>query len=150
MEVYSYKAMNDQGFIKFAGAIAATLTKSKAKDAILCIEDVTVTDRNNDWKSTQAARLIGEATYQFTKFKSKKPAKQALKKVTMQLAARKGSEAIKNALAKGAAIAIGVNGTPLDALPTHASMVEQRHGSFWLTNATSSGEFKYIAGEGRN
>jgi len=103
------KAMDEQGFIKFAGAIAATLTKSKAKDALLCIEDVAVTDRDNNWKATQTARLIVEATYQFTQFKSKKPAKQTLKKVTLQLAARKGSEAINKALAKGAAVATGVN-----------------------------------------
>jgi leucyl aminopeptidase len=103
------KTMNDQGFIKFANAIATTLSKSKSKDAILCIEDVAVTERDQCWKTTQTARLIGEAAYQFSQFKSKKPTKQSLQKITIQLTTRKGSDAIKNALLKGAAIATGVN-----------------------------------------
>ncbi|MDM3869954.1 leucyl aminopeptidase [Porticoccus sp. W117] len=100
-------ALNDQGFIKLVKAAAKKLVALKVKDALLCVEDLDVTGRDMAWRAQQAARLCGEAVYQFTKFKSKKPPKVALKKVTLQ--SSKGSATIKNALANGRAIASGVN-----------------------------------------
>ncbi|MGS2722522.1 leucyl aminopeptidase [Porticoccus sp. GXU_MW_L64] len=100
-------AVNDQGFVKLATGIAKKLIALKVKDALICIEGLDVNGRDMAWKTRQVARLCGEAGYQFTKFKSNKPPKTALKKVTLH--SSKSSAAIKNALAAGSATANGVN-----------------------------------------
>ncbi|UTW46251.1 leucyl aminopeptidase [bacterium SCSIO 12696] len=100
-------ALDDQGFVKLATSIAKRLTALKVKDALVCIESLEVTGRDMAWKTQQITRLCGEAVYQFTKFKSRKPPKTALKKVSLH--SSKSSAAIKAALANGAATASGVN-----------------------------------------
>ncbi|WIO73483.1 leucyl aminopeptidase [Porticoccaceae bacterium LTM1] len=101
--------LNDQSFNKVAGAIANKLMDLKVKDAVISIEDSAVKDRDHAWKAQQLARLIGEASYQFTKFKSEKIPARALKKVTLHASSAKGGEAVKKAMATGQATAKGVN-----------------------------------------
>ena len=101
------ETLNDQGFIKLVKSAAKKLVALKVKDAVLCVEDMDVGKRDMPWRAQQVARLCAEAGYQFTKFKSKKPPKTALKKVTLH--SSKGNAAIKNALANGQAIGNGVN-----------------------------------------
>ena len=99
--------LDGQGFIKLGTAIAKKLVSLKIKDALICVEDVAVKGRDMAWKAQQVSRLCGEASYQFTRFKSNKPAKITLKKVSLH--SSKSNAAIKQALVAGAAIANGVN-----------------------------------------
>ena len=100
-------SLNDQGFTKLAAGIAQKLVSLKIKDALICMEDTQVNERDMAWKAQQVARLCGEASYQFTRFKSNKPPKVTLKKITVH--SSKSSAAIKKALATGTATANGVN-----------------------------------------
>ncbi|MCV6604810.1 MAG: leucyl aminopeptidase [Porticoccaceae bacterium] len=100
-------ALDDQGFVKLATGIARKLVAMKVKDALVCVQDLNVGKRDMAWRAQQVARLCGEAGYQFTRFKSQKPPKTALKKVALH--SSKASAAVKNALAAGNAIASGVN-----------------------------------------
>ena len=100
-------ALDDQAFIKLATSAAQKLVSLKVKDAVICVEELDVSNRDMTWKTQQVARLCSEASYQFIKFKSSKPPKTALKKVTVH--SSRSSAAVKNALANGSAIANGVN-----------------------------------------
>lgn len=103
------EALNEQEFIKLASGIASQLIKLKVKDALLCLEEVAVKNRNLAWKARQVARVCSEASYRFTRFKSEKAPKQALNKVTLHVTNSKEQAAVRKALAFGKAVAAGVN-----------------------------------------
>ena len=101
--------INDQAYIKLATGIAKKLTELKVKDALMCVEDTTVVGRDLAWKAQQVARLCGEASYRFSKFKSEKIPASALRKVALHSSSNKGAATVKKALTTGNAVANGVN-----------------------------------------
>lgn len=102
---------SDSQFHRLAARIASQLTAANIKSATLCLDGLTVTGRDAAWQATQIARAVGESLYVFDRFKSKKDdnsRKSPPSKITLHIDG-KGGEAINRALAKGMAIARGVN-----------------------------------------
>lgn len=94
----------DKAIKKAAAAVKAT----PAKDAVLCLDDVTVTDRNEAWKASQSAKYFTDAVYQFTQLKSKKAPVINLKKVIYTVADKKQLKAVSSALTTGHSTAVGM------------------------------------------
>ncbi|MCK9563099.1 MAG: leucyl aminopeptidase [Bacteroidales bacterium] len=101
---------SDSQYHKLAARIAAQLAVPGIKSAALCLDGAAVPGRDMPWHATQVARAIGEALYVFDRFKSKKDEKKpALARVTLHSDGKAGGEAINRALAKGLALARGIN-----------------------------------------
>ena len=101
-------AVKEKDFLKVVKAIAAQLKGGHFKDAMICIDDVEVADRDHFWKVRQLVEAIEYSFYRFDEFKSKPAPASTLKKVTI-LTDRKGSKATKEAVEQGQAIAFGRN-----------------------------------------
>lgn len=100
--------MTPEQFLKIVGKAAGAIKASPAKDVSLYLDEVEVKDRDSQWKATQVARLVAEATYTFTQLKSKKATPPAVSKGLYALAARKSLAAAETGVATGVALATGM------------------------------------------
>jgi len=88
---------------------ANALRQSGARDALLCLTELSVPGRAADWAITQAVVITMEALYRFDQMKSKpESAQHALRVVSLKVGGRGGSNA-EAALAQGLATAHGMN-----------------------------------------
>ncbi|MCW7551941.1 leucyl aminopeptidase [Endozoicomonas gorgoniicola] len=101
-------AVKEKDFLKVAKAITAQLKSGTIKDAMICVDDIEVADRDHFWKVRQLVEAIEYGFYRFDEFKSKPAPAAVLKKVTI-ITDRKGSKPAKDAVEQGKAIALGRN-----------------------------------------
>lgn len=101
-------AIKEKEFLKMAKSIASQLKAGNIKDAMICIDDVEVANRDHFWKVRQLVESIEYAFYRFEEFKSKPTPAATLKKITL-ITDRKGSVSAKEAIDQGKAIAFGRN-----------------------------------------
>ncbi|WP_439135500.1 leucyl aminopeptidase [Pseudomaricurvus sp.] len=102
------EALTAEKFDKAIKKAAAAIKATPAKDATVCLDDVTVADRDDAWKAHQTAKHFTDATYQFTQLKSKKAPVINLKKLHYAIADKKLQKAVSAALTRGNATAIGM------------------------------------------
>jgi len=102
------QALNEQDFTKLTVAIANGVAKTPAKDTAICLEGITVQNRDTAWQAQQLSQAIVNQQYQFNPFKDKSKKPATLKKASFLVDTRKGAVDIESALASGAAIATGM------------------------------------------
>ena len=101
--------INEQEFTKITTSIAATITKTPAKDAAISLDGLTVTGRDAAWQAQQLAQAMACQQYLFNPFNDKNKKPVSLKKVSLLTESRKGADKIQSALKNGAAIANGMS-----------------------------------------
>ncbi len=72
--------MTADQFIKAITKAAIAIKATSAKEACLCLADIEVSGRDEDWKAQQSAKLLADGLYQFDQLKSKKSPTPSLKK----------------------------------------------------------------------
>jgi leucyl aminopeptidase len=102
------QALSAEQFNKVVQKVAATLKGSNSKDACLFIDEADVKDRDGEWKASQTAKLLVDASYRFTQLKSKKADPIKLKKGLYAVTEKKSLKAAQQGVANGQAIAEGM------------------------------------------
>ncbi len=101
--------MNERGFGRAIGAIAAALKASGARDAELYPDDIAFKGRDLAWKVRQATLLLANGEYRFELIKREQKDKPArLRAVTFNLPKRDARKA-RQAIAEGEAISHGMS-----------------------------------------
>ncbi len=105
------KELSDRAFRKIVQAAAKTLTSTKAKDALCCLAELPVPERELDWKVRQFIEALGHASYRFDQLKSKakEESKPTLAKVSFPCTNRGESALIRLGAIQGQAINRGID-----------------------------------------
>ncbi len=104
------KELNDRAYRKIVQAAAKVLTGTKAKDALCCLAELPVPERELDWKVRQFIEAVGHASYRFEQLKSKAKddKKPSLAKVNFPCTNRGESALIRLGSIQGQAINNGI------------------------------------------
>ncbi|MFJ1341042.1 leucyl aminopeptidase [Pseudomonas caricapapayae] len=101
--------LGDRSWRKVVSAVLAVLKGLNGSDAVLALDDVTVTGRDAFYgKSRLLAETLLDGEYVFDQFKSKKAEPRALKKITL-LADKAGAADVQRAVKHASAIAAGMS-----------------------------------------
>ncbi|MFO7594149.1 MAG: leucyl aminopeptidase [Pseudomonadota bacterium] len=105
------KELKDRSYRNIARAAAKTLLGTKAKDALCCLAELPVPERELDWMVRQFIEAVGHAAYRFDQMKSEKKDedKPVLRKVTFPHATRGEGALIKLGIVQGRAINDGID-----------------------------------------
>ncbi len=104
------KQLTPKDFIAVAAASARALQGSGATDALSYLSELEVAERTQAWKARQIVLAARDAVYRFDELKSgKKTPKQRLRRITVVVEARDQQSAAKAGVAKGSAIANGMD-----------------------------------------
>ncbi|MDH5353020.1 MAG: leucyl aminopeptidase [Gammaproteobacteria bacterium] len=104
------KDMNELVFNKVVNSMISALGESGAKDALVCLADIAIKDRDLNWNLRQAVILINSSQYCFDQMKSKKNAKKIkLQKITLQVLSKAGLKKADTAIQQGDAIGSGMD-----------------------------------------
>ncbi len=101
--------LNEQQYQSAIRALAKVLIKLPVKSATVALQQIDVAGRRDSWCAEMFARLITEASYLFTRFKSNKQKPSSLSRITLATTGGKGAQALKKSLAEGRATGEGVN-----------------------------------------
>lgn len=96
---------------KFKLIVQSAINKLKdtnSSDALLCLSEVQVKDKDIHWQARKIVELTDHTIYQFTEMKSKKPPAQSLKAVTIFILDKKSREVVNAAIDIGVAVSAGV------------------------------------------
>ena len=96
---------------KFKLIVQSAINKLKdtnSSDALLCLSEVQVNDKDIHWQARKIVELTGHATYQFTEMKGKKPPSPSLQAVAIFVLHKSSREAVNAAIDIGAAVSAGV------------------------------------------
>lgn len=96
-------------FSKLAAKIASLLTSLPVKNTAILFSDVVVAGRDDAWAAEDLAKKMSEGLYVFDQCKSKKQDRPKLAKLELHATSPGAARALDTALAKGAAIAAGIN-----------------------------------------
>lgn len=94
-------------YIAMLSHITEHLRKTKVKDAVLLLDEITVQERDNIWRAEIAAQMISNSLYHFDTLKKEKHT-HALKKLVWQHSEKKQQKTVEQALATGKSIASGM------------------------------------------
>ncbi len=102
--------MNEQAFIKVLQGVASTLENSGARDACSYLTDLSIKERDTEWKIRHSVLQIWQSRYQFERLKSVTPnQKKALRKLTLNVPEQRHQAKAKLAVQQGVAIAKGMD-----------------------------------------
>ncbi|MAL98940.1 MAG: leucyl aminopeptidase [Alteromonadaceae bacterium] len=101
------KELTVGGYRKLVAAAVGRLTDSACKHALLTLAEIPVLDRDEAWRVTLVTRVAEETIYRFSDYKSKKPAKQRLTQITVDVSG--SDKRLEQALKAGEAIGHGMN-----------------------------------------
>ena len=104
------KDMNELVFTKVVNNMISALGDSGARDALICLTDISVNSRDPDWNLRQAVILINSNQYNFDQTKSKKnDRKIKLQKIALQVQSKAGLKKGELAIQQGKAIGSGMD-----------------------------------------
>jgi len=105
------KELKDRSYRQVVEAAAKAVLATKAKDAINCLAELPVPDRELDWKVRQAIEAFGHASYRFDQMKSetKDEDKPSLRKVCFPYTTRGEGALVKLGILQGRAINDGID-----------------------------------------
>lgn len=104
------KDMNELVFNKIVNSMISALGDSGAKDALVCLTDISIENRDPDWNVRQAVILINSSQYRFDQMKSKKNGnKIKLQKIALQVQSKVGLKKAGVAIQQGKAIGTGMD-----------------------------------------
>jgi leucyl aminopeptidase len=91
------------------GATTSVLRTTGAADATLCVDEVSISGRDSEWKIEQAVLAVMDGLYRFDKLKSAPPrGRRALAKISLHLSDRATARAAGIAIERAMAIAEGI------------------------------------------
>ena len=91
------------------GATTSVLRTTGAADATLCLDEVSISGRDIEWKIEQAVLAVMDGLYRFDKLKSAPPrGRRALAKISLHLSDRATARAAGIAIERAMAIAQGI------------------------------------------
>jgi leucyl aminopeptidase len=91
------------------GATTSVLRTTGAADATLCVDEVSISGRDSEWKIEQAVLAVMDGLYRFDKLKSAPPrGRRALAKISLHLSDRATARAAGIAIERAMAIAQGI------------------------------------------
>lgn len=101
------KALTRNQYLTLLSHIADHLHKTRAKDAVLLLDEISVQDRDSSWCAEIAARQLACSGYRFDTLKSDKKS-GALQKIIWNNSDKIRHKAIEQALKTGRAVAAGM------------------------------------------
>ena len=103
------------------GATTSVLRTTGAADATLCLDEVSISGRDSEWKIEQAVLAVMDGLYRFDKLKSAPPrGRRALARISLHLSDRATARAAGIAIERAMAIAQGITfATDLGNLPAN-------------------------------
>lgn len=101
------KEMTDARFRTVARAASQAVKRTGAKDALVCLGEVGVAERELHWKVRVVAEAASDVTYRFTTTKSKPDSESTWSKVVIPATGRKETQQALNGLSEGAALGQG-------------------------------------------
>jgi len=91
------------------GATTSVLRTTGAADATLCLDEVSISGRDSEWKIEQAVLAVMDGLYRFDKLKSAPPrGRRALARISLHLSDRATARAAGIAIERAMAIAQGI------------------------------------------
>ena len=138
------KPVDAGAFDKLAAAMAKSLNHPAIKDAVTCMAEVDVTDRDSSWNARSLSQAVVAHSYRFDMHKSTASTAAHLTKLTLHCEDKKSNKAIEQGIAQGVAIANGMqtardlgNMAPNVCTPTylaeHARDLKKAHKSLKVT-----------------
>ncbi|MGM0595381.1 MAG: leucyl aminopeptidase [Pseudomonadota bacterium] len=105
------KELKDRSYRQIAQATAKALLGTKAKDALCCLAELPVPERELDWKVRQFIEAVGHAAYRFDQMKSEKKDddKPVLRKVNFPHTTRGEGALVKLGIVQGRALNDGID-----------------------------------------
>ena len=103
------KSFDAKAWRKAVKATVQAVKKSGAKDALVTLPELVVTDRDAVWAVSQAVIEFETAAYQYSQTKSKKAEALTLKSVAFTAPAKAARKLIDEAIRVGESIAKGIN-----------------------------------------
>ena len=104
------KDFNEATFSKVVNSMVAALGDSGAKDAHVCLADVSIKGRNTDWFIRQTVLLVNASQYRFEQMKSQKSDdKVKLRKLSLEVASKAQLKKAEAAIQQGVAIGVGMD-----------------------------------------
>jgi len=105
------KELNDRNYRKIVQAAAVAVAATRAKDALCCLAELPVPERELDWKVRQFIESVGHAVYRFDQLKSKDKdeKKVSLAKISFPCSNRGESALVRLGSIQGQAINNGVD-----------------------------------------
>ncbi len=104
------KSLSEADYRKLVTATASALKTTAAKDALCCLTELPVKERDIAWKAQQATQAMGNLQYSFDQLKSdKKKDIPSLKKLTYLTANQTEAKQAKQGVDEGIAINAGIN-----------------------------------------
>ena len=101
---------NEAAFNKVTNSLVGSLGDSGAKDAHICLGDLTIKGRNLDWLIRQAVLLVNASQYKFEQMKSQKSrTKPKLGKLTFEVTSKSQLKNVETAIQQGIAIGSGMD-----------------------------------------
>ena len=107
------KELKDRSYRQVVQAAAKAVLGTKAKDALSTLAELSLAERDLDWKVRQAIEAFGHASYRFDQLKSEKKEedKPVLRKVSFPFTTRGEGALIKLGILQGRAINDGIDMT---------------------------------------
>jgi leucyl aminopeptidase len=99
--------IGDKAFQQALTATAKALADGAAKDAVVTLANIDLSDRSLAWRVQQAARLLADGAYKFDAPRAKKQPERGANAVTLTLTTEATAE-LETAVAQGLAIAEGI------------------------------------------
>ncbi len=105
------KELNERTYRKIVQAAARAVCATRAKDALCCLAELPVAERELDWKVRQFIEALGHASYRFNQLKSKTKDdhKATLSRVSFPCTNRGESALIRLGSIQGKAINSGID-----------------------------------------
>lgn len=100
--------LHDNQFRDIIRKMLSSLLTTGAQDAVCSLSELTVTNRDLQWKIRQAVEITCDMMYSFDSFKTKKEPKRAFSRLTFTLPSRREISLGERAIFQGQAIASGV------------------------------------------
>jgi leucyl aminopeptidase len=101
-------ALDPGRFQAMVRAVAARVKELHCEDALLCLLELEVQNRDVEWKSRQIAELLAHGLHVSDAMKGTKPPRPALRRIRLHVTDSRQLPAVRKALREAAAIAEGV------------------------------------------
>lgn len=105
------KELNERNYRQIVQAAAKALSATRAKDALCCLAELPLSERELDWKVRQFIEAVGHASYRFEQLKSKAKDenKATLGKISFPCSNRGESALIRLGIIQGQALNNGID-----------------------------------------
>ncbi len=103
------REFGDRQYREAVAAAVMALGESGASEALCCLTELQIKGRDSYWKVRQAVEVVEATLYEFKELKTeKKPERRRLRKLALNLSARREAAAGERAIEHGGAVAAGV------------------------------------------